>query len=422
MIDRTIDPELSLVGALLLCPEYIKPTSEAVEPRHFADGRCRDVYTSALDVCAESPEPDYVLITAEAKKRNGGITNEWLRDAMDLCPTPSNYAFYATLVIDGFKRRELAALGARLVDVGEDSATLLAETIKVTDGLQAAGRTAHLYSSSEAVRDFLESLEAVENGQSIFVPSGFHALDDLLGGGLRKGGLYILGARTSVGKTSLALAIADRIALPTLFASLEMKQREITGRRFARESGIPGGNLSLAGKSEEYADKIAGTALKLAASPLQVCDMEDLSVADLASLARRIPSIGAIVVDYLGIMQSPNRHGSLREKTEEVTRDLKKLAMRMGIPILALCQLSRGAATRDDKTPTLTDLRESGSIEQDADCVMLLHQVSSPDPMTGAINIDLIVAKNRSGAKGTIPMRTLPKCFAWREDYSRMGA
>jgi replicative DNA helicase len=254
------------------------------------------------------------------------------------------------------------------------------------------------------------------SSQSNFVPSRFPLLDKTLGGGFIRGGLYIVGARPAVGKSSFAVNLADTIHGNVLFVSLEMSPEQITGKRFSRRTGIPTGRLLSGRLSEEEWGKLAQASDILSRSGVYINDRYSLTVSGVQDLAESIPVLQAVIVDYLGLIQPASRGGSAYENTTQISRDLKRLALSLNVPIICLCQLSRSVEGREDKRPRLSDLRDSGAIEQDADAVMFLYRDDYYKGQAGDSSIvNLNVAKNRHGGLGTIDFQFFRAISGFKE-------
>jgi replicative DNA helicase len=239
-------------------------------------------------------------------------------------------------------------------------------------------------------------------GTANFVPSGFAVLDEILGGGFIKGGLYIIGARPAVGKSSFAVNLADTIKGSVLFVSLEMGDELITAKRCARITGIPSGYILNGKLSEAQWEKIGIATSYLHRSAVYINSRFDLTVDQIQGLAQSIPDIQAIIIDYLGLIRPATQGGSTYENVSQISRDLKRLALSLNVPVVCLSQLSRTVEGREDKRPRLSDLRDSGAIEQDADAVMFLYREDYYRGAGGASSaVQLNVAKNRHGSCGT---------------------
>jgi replicative DNA helicase len=344
------------------------------------------------------------------------LDTTFLVQLMEVTPTAANAAEYATLVHEAAIRRAVRDAAQGMIDRAMD------ETVQTADLLSGAleqmqrinvGSVTALASSEDAASEFLTYLDELERGEAAaVVPTGFQRLDKLLGGGMIQSGLYILAARPGVGKTTVGLKVADKVAasMPVLFVSLEMDLPQLTARRLADRTGIRIGKILLEGcVTEDERAKLAAATAEIAATRLFVNRASGASVEEISLFARSIPNLGLIVVDYLGLITNKDR-GSLYEKITANSNALKRLARSLKIPVLCLAQLNRQSEQRPDKTPSMADLRDSGAIEQDADAVILLHrpaiylpQEQKPKPWE-AEPLEIIVSKNRHGQTGRVTM------------------
>lgn len=405
------EAEPMLIGCLLTEPSLIADLAEVARPEDFDSAPLRAVFSSALRLWREGAALDTVSIFRGAQ---GQVDAKYLAQLMELTVTTADAVDLAREVHKGALRRQLFGIGERLQ---EDVATLCdpQEAISAAQGaLEALDGEDHrreLLSPTEQLSGFLALRESVDAGAKNFAATGFQDLDTLLGGGLLCGGLYILAARPGVGKTTFALAVADQIAEwmgDVLFVSLEMDADQLTAKRLSRITAIPAHRL-LTDKLEsaEY-DAVVGATGELAKRPLHINRGERLTVAQIDVLARRLPGLRCIVIDYLGLIRPGERYSSRYEGMTAISGDLKALARRRKVPVLCLAQLNRANVERKDKRPQLSDLRDTGAIEQDADGVMFLHREDYFGPSVenkkpwDPIPVELILAKNRHAGVGRI--------------------
>lgn len=250
------------------------------------------------------------------------------------------------------------------------------------------------------------------------MPTGYRDLDNVLGGGMLASGMYVLAARPGMGKTTLAMNIADRVAKrtgPVLFISLEMDVEQLEAKRAARESGVPGNKLLMQRLTDAEYTKVAQAADVLNELPLYVNQKASATVAEMETLARKVPGLALIVIDYLGKV-SPGERGRLSSRydyTTEISGAIKTMARRFRVPVLTLAQLNRESEARQDHRPQLSDLRDTGAIEQDADGVIFLlrpEYYEGPgdrDPYAPE-ELNVLVAKNRHGPTGECQMAFYP--------------
>ena len=427
--------EWAVLGALLVDPEFALPiVNRMLTPEDFSDPCCAkalEIWQRAHD---EDRPMDHVLLLNELTDAGFGLAETEMREWL-MVPTAANVAEYARRVKDDANKRRVL----QVMEMAREDAEGL-DWRTMYDGIKSGLDNIELMTSvgimsSEAMTDLIfNHYQAVKaNPEATFCKSGYSDLDRVLGGGFQKSGLYIIGARPGMGKTTLALNIAERIVErgdAALFVSLEMSRVQIMAKRMAlkarmKYSDIMSGRLSDA----MYKERFEKTLAYMACVPFYCSDSSSLTVAEIAGMARSVENLKVIIVDYLGLIRSSNESKKLYEQVTEISRDLKALAKRLNVPVIALCQVNRQSVQNKDKKPSLADLRDSGSIEQDADGVILLYRPDyfrtdrgDAEP-TGAEEIRLIVAKNRHGeGNATIKMNwvgTTGQIF--ETDYKHTG-
>lgn len=406
-VTGTLDAETAVAGAILIDSLAFDAVANLLTPDAFQSELCRAIFRAAKDLAAEGTPVDPVAIGKRIRENGGQISNQTLAELMEITPTAANVEYYAELVLDGAKRRKLRSLADKIL---EDSATPTDELLS-----QAAGEVSALVdtavgsrcvTSSDMMHSFYDSLASREAGEKNVLPSGFHNLDEVLGGGFLRGGLYIIAARPGMGKTTVALNLADNFPGGVLFVSLEMSPEQLTAKRLARETGIPSNRLLMGqGLTNDEYVKVCSASSKLSGSGLTVNRRMGAAVPEIAVMARSVQNLSAVVVDYIGLIQHKGA-GSRYEAMTEISGALKRLAISLNVPVIALAQLNRAAETRTDKRPSLADLRDSGAIEQDADGVLLLYRpdyYQKEKPAQNAWTPSLIeceIAKNRHAATG----------------------
>lgn len=286
-----------------------------------------------------------------------------------------------------------------------DTNTLIAQTSGAVEALTRSAVEGRCVSSADMIDSFYKALERRESGKRNVVSSGYGNLDNALGGGFLRGGLYIIAARPGMGKTTLGLNIADNISGGVLFVSLEMSTDQITAKRLARVSGIPSNRILMGdGLTENEFRRIGEAASRLYDSGVSVNRHMGAKVSEIGVMARSVKDLSVVIVDYIGLIRPERESVSRYEAVTEISGALKRLAMSLDVPVLALAQLNRANEARANKRPTLSDLRDSGAIEQDADGVLLLYRedyYSKED--TGLPSpVECEIAKNRHGATGLV--------------------
>lgn len=395
--------EQSVLGAMLMTRDAIDEVTEILTPGDFYKPAHETVYGVIVALHRKGEPVDPVTVVAELQKRGelariGGAP--YIHDMLAGTPTASNVGYYARIVAKLATRRRVIQAGTRIVDLGyagEDDDALV-ETARAE--VDACGRSiGALHLVADTLAATIDSLESPEPPS---VPTPWHDLNHLIGG-WRPGGFYVVGARPAVGKSLVALGAALGLAHHggVAWQSLEMPEPEVHERALSALSGVLLSKFKDHRLDQDDWAKVAPAAAQLAELPISVDDRPSVTVTDIRSHARslnRKHPLAAVIVDYVQLMSAPR--GDRRDRhviVGEFSRELKKLAMEMRIPVIALSQLNRASELRQDKRPTMADLRESGSIEQDADVVVLLH-VEEDDPTT----LHAAVAKNRHGDTGTL--------------------
>lgn len=406
-----INPETAVAGSILVDARCLQDITAVVREGDFSIAACEAIYRAAVSLSAEGIAVDPVSIKNTCEKAGTPVSNEFLMECMDITATANNAGMYAGMVREGSLRRSLLGLAVEIHGRsanGEDPKETMDYVAQALQTIEAEDTAAELRTTRDSIRDFLEYREQLDAGKvKGYVPTGLKPLDNLLGGGLLCGGLYVIGARPGMGKTTLALYLADAVNQPVLFVSLEMGEREITAKRIARESGLSYTDLLMGSLSDEAYDRLANATVAVGKRPVTVNRKPGASVQDIGRMARKVPGLRLVVVDYLGLIRPASNKAGRYEAVTQISNDLKQLARMLGVPVVALAQLNRENTGRVDKRPTLADLRDSGAIEQDADGVLLLHNEAyyerkpdtPPDPSTPAL-VECILAKNRHGPTG----------------------
>lgn len=397
--------EASVLGAVLLQPAALDEIEGRLSVGDFYRPANDAVYAAMLGLHEHGQAVDAVTVVAELQRRGdlvkaGGAP--YVHDLLANTPTAANAGYYVRIVSELAIRRRLHAAGIRASQIAT------ARDVPVEDAIEAA--RAEIDDSSRSVAEL--HMIGDELGQSIArldepdtaIPTPWSDLNHLIGG-LRPGGLYIVGARPGVGKSLMASDLAREAAKHggVAFSSLEMSRQEVHDRMMAATSSVHYSRFVTRSLTADDVDRLSQHVDALEALPISIDDRPSITITDIRShartLARRGP-LGAVIVDYLQLMASPR--GDRRPRHEVVgdfSRSLKILARELNVPVVALSQLNRGSTTRADQRPTMADLRESGSLEQDANVIILLH-VEEEDPTV----MHVAVAKNRSGGTGPVKL------------------
>lgn len=401
--------ETCVAGSILVDARCLPEVAAIVSEDDFTLEACRAVFHAALALDTQGKAVDPVTIQDFCEKAGTPVSNEFLVQCMDVTPTAANAGYHARILREASMRRALSRLGETVrsrVEDGEDPRKTLDYLHSAAEAIEGRDTAQDLTTTADAATRFYQYRNALDAGKTQgFVPTGLEALDKLLGGGFLRGGLYILGARPGMGKTTLALSILDAAQVPALFVSLEMGEREIMAKRIARQSGIPYGRVLMGQLSEDEYVRMGKAASVLSDGAVTINRRAGASVQDVGRMARKVKDLGLIAVDYLGLLRPDNPRASRYEQVTALSAGLKALARTRNVPVLALAQLNRENTLRKDRRPTLADLRDSGAVEQDADGVLLLHNEAyydpdhPPDPATPA-QLQCILAKHRHGPTG----------------------
>ena len=410
--------EQSAIGGMLLSKDAVADVIEVVRGVDFYIPKHEIIFDAILGLYSHGEPTDVIAVTDELTKsgelsRAGGA--EYLHTLTGLVPTAANAGFYSSIVAEKAVLRRLVLAGTRIVQMGYASEgevvdlvnNAQAEIYNVTGGVESEDYVPLI----EAINTATDEIEAAagRDGAMVGVPTGFTELDALTNG-LHPGQLIILAARPAIGKSTLALDFARAAAvhndMPTIVFSLEMGRSEIAMRLLSAEASIPLQNMRKGTIHQQDWSTLASIRGKIADAPLYIDDSPNMTLVEIRAKCRRLKQkvgLKMVIIDYLQLMTSGKKVESRQQEVSEFSRALKLLAKEIGVPVIAVAQLNRGPEQRTDKKPALSDLRESGSLEQDADMVILLHRESAYDkesPRRG--EADLIIAKHRNGPTDTI--------------------
>lgn len=427
MVSQQTYTEESVVGSILLDSSCLPDVLPLVSASDFSNSFYKNIFDAAVSLYTSGQTVDPVLILGEMNRRGQADreTEKRFKELMDFTPTAANVLKYAELLKEESKRRALIAATDKASNDAMWGANLQAVIDETSAELERlTGTHQAVVSGTDAVDSIREWMEKVRKDPDIAtVKTGFSALDEILGG-FFKTGFYVIGARPGMGKTTVSLNIADRIAAQNkrvLFVSLEMDKDQITAKRLAYLSGIGYKAIYTGRVMPDEMDVLENSMDKIIKRGLDVVETGVNSVADLSGLLQA-SIYDAVFVDYLGLM-SPAQEDVQRSKYEQVTnlsKALKALAKNLHIPIIALSQLNRESQSRKEKRPSLTDLRDTGAIEQDADGVILLHREGYyQDEKPEIEDIEFIVAKNRHGVSGVAKLVWHGATGAIREKSNR---
>lgn len=428
---QDIEAEKSLLGALLLSDSAFPNVLEILKAEDFYDPRHIDIFRGMTSLYEHHKPIDLVSLSSELKnqktlKNIGG--SPYLTELTNFVPTSSHVDTYADLVAQAALRRRLIRAGSDIASAAYDGSTKIEDLVgKAEKNLfEVSDKT--IKSEYVALEDLLiDAYDRIEDlhknkGALRGLKTGFRDLDRKTAG-LQKGDLIIIGARPAMGKTTFAQNLAYNVATRNggkkgvLFFSMEMANNEIVDRLISDISGIDNWKIRTGNVTDEDFAKIGDALSDMNEVPLYIDDTSSMTILELRNKARRAAhdhDISMIIVDYLQLLQGSDRYAGNRVmEVSDISRGLKTLARELEIPVVALAQLSRNVTGRDDPHPVLSDLRDSGSIEQDADLVMFLHRVdyyhmNEPDYQDTNIT-ELIISKHRHGPVGTIELYFHPE-------------
>jgi len=426
-----VEAELSVLSALLTTPELFLDITSMLNADDFGISNHQDIYRAAL-LCDQNGQPVDAITIADTLRRTKKLVKIGGQKTIDTLiergGAVDNVMHHAAIVLDKSKLRKLLAVGRSIagsaISPEAEASKVLAEAESLVFQLGKERTGGSMLDMNQAVPLLLDSLAKAQSSSLVGVSTGMHGLDRITGG-LQGGQLVILAARPAMGKSALGVQIARHIAettqsyVPVL--SYEMGTVEIAMRMLATATGcdllrLKGGDLP-----EGMERKIAAAANELRSLSVLIDDSPPETIGGVRSamrrLARRGP-IGAVVIDYLQLMSGETRfmQDSRNQEVSEISRGLKRLATELNVPIIALSQLNRQLEQRQNKRPGLSDLRESGSLEQDANIVLFLYREHVYNPSVHPERTELIVAKQRNGPLGTIRLRFEGSCTRFSED------
>jgi replicative DNA helicase len=409
------DAERAVLGAMLLSKTHIEDVVPVVFAPDFYQPAHEVIYGAIIDLYTRGAAVDVITVSAELERlgelrRVGGPVYIAGLTSTDAVPMPSHAPDYAERVRDKAVLRRLADAGSKIramAMAGQDDATALLDAAEaaVLDAVPNR-KTEDYHLVADVLDETVDAVEAAGLGDvTTFVPTGFLDLDDLLRG-FGPGQMITVAARPGLGKSTLALdfcrAASLRAHMTSVFFSLEMTRQEVTMRLLSAEAKVALANLRSGQLGDAEWSRIAAVMGKVSAAPLYVDDTASITMTEIRAKARRLKvrhDLRLIVIDYLQLMTSGKKVESRQTEVSEFSRQVKLLAKELEVPVVALSQLNRGPEQRTSKRPLMSDLRESGSIEQDSDIVLLLHRDDAYETESSRPGeADLIVAKHRNGA------------------------
>lgn len=411
-----LEAEKALLGACLQSGTALDEVSEVIAAADFYRPIHATIFT-ACTLLAERGEPADAVTVAGQLQRDGNLVRvggaPYLLTLIEAMPSASNVRYYAEQVAEAATRRRLLETGQRAMQHAGASGDVDEAVQRVRADLDALSDNARTTDGSDIGVLAADAIARYGSPVTGGLPTPWHDLNDNLNGGLRPGTLTVVGARPGQGKSAVGVALCVHVAqsgFGALFVSLEMPENEVTDRVIASLASVSYSKiLSHTLEDSDWA-RIETAVDKLAGLGLRIVDKSYMTLTAIRTLARTFArnehGLGVLVVDYIQLMQAAEPRQPRQEQVSGFSRGLKLMAKELKVPVVALAQLNRGSEQRTDKKPTMSDLRESGAIEQDADHVMLLHRDDEDETRIG--EIDVLLTKNRGGRTGTITLGWAP--------------
>jgi len=428
-LPQSIEAEQGVLGSILIDAEAILQVADFLRPDDFYRDAHRIIYQAMINLLERHEPSDHLMLIEELERTDklddtGG--SAYLTSLVNCVPTSGNVEYYGHIVERKAQHRQLIKAAGMIVQYAcDEDVDAVAKSEELIHMVAQGKRIAHVRSLKDALADYMVKLDKIHanRGKSGItgVPTGFKTIDQVLGG-LQPSDLITLAARPAVGKTSLVLNIAEHIVtssitqgLHVLMFSLEMSLEQLVQRMVSMKSGVDQTRLRTGWIEDDEWDKIIHAFNELATDAMKIDDTPGISLIDMRSRARRMQSeqgLDLVLVDYMQLMRGSLESGKYENRTQEVSaisRGLKELARELNVPVLALAQLNRAVEQRADKMPQLSDLKESGSIEQDSDVVMFIHKDPETEERDNGYELHIIVAKHRNGPTGFCPLWFTPR-------------
>ncbi len=428
----SLEAEQSVLGAVLVDPDQINQIADVLKPEYFYLPEHRSIYEVMLQKMMRNERIDFVTVL-ESLKSEGFFSSEdgkaYLLKLANIVPFLSNLQNYAKIVREKYEARRLIKAAREITELSMDPSTEPEELLDMAEeriynirqGRQAGG----LMPIQDVLASCFETfrkLTSEERDQYVGIPTGISALDAVTSG-LNRSDLIIVGARPGMGKTSFALNVARNVAMlqnrVVAFFNLEMSREQMVNRLLSSEARVSSQKLRVGNLTPDEWSRIAAASSALCQAPIYLDDTASITVPEMKARLRRIKNLGFVVIDYLQLMHTPKHTDNRVQEVSEITRSLKILAKELNVPVMVCAQLSRGTEKQANHRPALADLRESGSIEQDADQVLFLYRPEyynngdqDPTAEPAASVAEVIVAKNRHGELRTVEL-------AWAGEFTQ---
>lgn len=428
-LPHSIEAEQSVLGAIISDPAVLSDVMELLKPEYFYNDQHKALYSIMLQMNSMSLPVDIVTVLNEAEKQHifdsPAEGRRYLAEIGDLLPSTANIQSYCKIVADKYFLRSLSYVARSILDdvqSGEQNAQLLLDSAEqkiydIRQGRDVRGLVPLSDAIAEAY-DRLGKISGPDKEKYVGARTGFTLLDSITSG-LNKSDLIIIAARPGMGKTSFAMNIATNVARraekEVVTFNLEMSKEQLATRILSTEALVDSNTLRNGRINGNDWVKLATSAGFLSTLPLYIDDTASMTVQQMKAKLRRTKNLGLVIIDYLQLMDSTSHSDNRVTVISEITRQLKIMAKELNVPVILLSQLSRAVEGRTDKRPMLSDLRESGSIEQDADIVLFLYRDAYYNKESQQQNIsECIVAKNRHGETGTVKL-------IWDGQYTRFS-
>lgn len=427
---HNIEAEQAVLGCMLLDADIIPTVTELIRSEDFYREDHREICEAIFDITEKAGPVDIITVSEQLQLRGtleqaGGL--DYLASIAGAVPTTANAKHYTKIVEEKSLLRKLikasSDIAAMSFDASDEAVYVLDKAEKSIFDILQKRSTQGFTHIKDVLLDTFNRLEELYNSKSYItgIPTGFTDLD-LKTAGLQNSDLILIAARPGMGKTAMALNIAQYAAVqkhvPVAIFNLEMSKDQLVNRMLSSEVMVDSQKMRTGKLEDDDWNKIAQALAPLSEAPIYIDDTPGISVMDIRAKCRRLKlekNLGLVVIDYLQLMQGRGRTENRQQEVSEISRSLKILAKELNVPVVTMSQLSRGPESRNDHRPMLSDLRESGAIEQDADIVMFLYRDDYYNAETEKKNIaEVIIAKHRNGSTGTIELR-------WFGEYTKFA-
>ena len=430
---QDIEAEQAVIGSMLTDQEAVTAAVETLKPEDFYREDNKIIYTALLNLYNKAQAIDIITLKSELSAMGkldaiGGL--EYIAELPEKVPTTSNVDRYIKIVEEKSMLRNLIKVANDIIELGYDQTEEIESIMdvaekKIFNVVQNKEQNTGFTPISDVLVESFTKLEELYNSKQAItgIPTGFNDLDKKTAG-LHGSELILVAARPAMGKSAFALNIgtyaATRAKVPVAIFNLEMSKDQLANRILCSEALVDSNHVRTGELSDDELAKLAEASGELSQAPIYICDTPGISVMEIRARCRKLKmekNIGLIIIDYLQLIQGSAKNANNRvQEIAEISRSLKILAKELNVPVIALSQLSRAVESRDDHRPMLSDLRESGSIEQDADIVMFLYRDDyyNPEDSKKKNIAEVIIAKQRAGETGTVEL-------AWVGQYTKFG-